>query len=146
MTFFRSRWIEVPEGVCELDPSGVLPQGFRASGVAAGIKLIPLVFIPYLLLTRRFRAAAMATGTFAATVVLGFLVVPGDSTDWWLHGLFFNGSRTGFVGWGGNQSLRAILTRFAGSIHGATAAWMAEPRAGPCPDPITLSGRRVTSA
>src|SRR6201999_294263 len=28
------------------------------------------------------------------------------------------------IGWGGNQSLRAILTRFAGSIHGATAAWM----------------------
>ena len=105
------------------------PDGRRlkgvAVGIAAGIKLIPLVFIPYLLLTRRFRAAAMATGTFAATVVLGFLVVPGDSTDWWLHGLFFNGSRTGFVGWGGNQSLRAILTRFAGSIHGATAAWMA---------------------
>ena len=96
-----------------------------AVGIAAGIKLIPLVFIPYLLLTRRIRAAATATGTFAATVVLGFLVVPGDSTDWWLHGLFFNGSRTGFVGWGGNQSLRAILTRLAGSIHGATAAWMA---------------------
>jgi alpha-1,2-mannosyltransferase len=105
------------------------PDGRRlkgvAVGIAAGIKLIPLVFIPYLLLTRRFRAAAMATGTFAATVVLGFLVVPGDSTDWWLQGLFLNGSRTGFVGWGGNQSLRAILTRFAGSIHGATAAWMA---------------------
>ena len=105
------------------------PDGRRlkgvAVGIAAGIKLIPLVFIPYLLLTRRFRAAALAAGTFAATVVLGFLVVPGDSTDWWLHGLFFNGSRTGFVGWGGNQSLRAILTRFAGSIHGATAAWMA---------------------
>jgi alpha-1,2-mannosyltransferase len=105
------------------------PDGRRlkgvAVGIAAGIKLIPLVFIPYLLLTRRFHAAALAAGTFAATVVLGFLVVPGDSTDWWLHGLFFNGSRTGFVGWGGNQSLRAILTRFAGSIHGATAAWMA---------------------
>jgi alpha-1,2-mannosyltransferase len=105
------------------------PDGRRLKGVgvgiAAGIKLIPLVFIPYLLLTRRFGAAAMATGTFAATVVLGFLVVPGDSTDWWLRGLFFNGSRTGFVGWGGNQSLRAILTRCAGSIHGATAAWMA---------------------
>ena len=104
------------------------PDGRRlkgtAVGIAAGIKLIPLVFIPYLLLTRRFRAAATAAGTFAGTVVLGFLVVPHDSSDWWLHGLFFNGSRTGFIGWGGNQSLRAILTRFAGSIHGATAAWM----------------------
>ena len=35
-------------------------------GIAAGIKLIPLIFIPYLLLTRRFRQAAVASGTFAA--------------------------------------------------------------------------------
>ncbi len=95
-----------------------------ATGIAAGIKLVPLVFIPYLLLTRRFRAAAAAAGAFAATVVIGFVVVPGDSTDWWLHGLFFADGRTGFVGWGGNQSLRAILTRFAGSIDGATVGWV----------------------
>ncbi len=35
-TFFRSRWIEVPDNVTEL--GGGLPKGFRASGVAAGIK------------------------------------------------------------------------------------------------------------
>ena len=43
-----------------------------ATGLAAGIKLIPLVFIPYLLLTRKWRAAAVATGSFAFTIVLGF--------------------------------------------------------------------------
>ena len=66
----------------------------------------------------------MAAGTFAATVAVGFAVVPGDSTDWWLRGLFFADGRTGFVGWGGNQSLRAILTRLAGSIDGANADWV----------------------
>jgi glutamate N-acetyltransferase / amino-acid N-acetyltransferase len=35
--FFSSRWIEVPEGVRE-EPGGGLPAGFRAAGVAAGIK------------------------------------------------------------------------------------------------------------
>jgi glutamate N-acetyltransferase / amino-acid N-acetyltransferase len=35
-TFFRSRWVEVPHGVREL-PGG-LPDGFRAAGVAAGLK------------------------------------------------------------------------------------------------------------
>lgn len=96
-----------------------------AVGLAAGIKLVPLVFIPYLLLTRRLRAAAVATAAFAATVIAGFVVVPGDADAWWLHGLFFADGRTGFVGWGGNQSLRGILTRLAGSINGAGAGWLA---------------------
>jgi alpha-1,2-mannosyltransferase len=93
-------------------------------GAAAGIKLVPLIFILYLLLTRRLRAAAVAAATFAATVILGFIIVPGDSGDWWLHGLFFADGRTGFVGWGGNQSLRGILTRLAGSISGAGTSWV----------------------
>jgi alpha-1,2-mannosyltransferase len=94
-----------------------------ATGIAAGIKLVPLVFIPYLLLTRRFRAAAMAAGTFAATVALGFIVIPGDSGDWWLNGLFFSDGRTGFAGWGGNQSLRGLLTRLAGSLNAGSFWW-----------------------
>jgi len=102
-------------------------RGYKgmATGLAAGIKLVPLVFIPYLLLTRRFRAAATACCAFAATVGLGFIVIPGESGDWWLHGLFFADGRTGFVGWGGNQSLKGIITRFAGSISAGNAWWWA---------------------
>jgi glutamate N-acetyltransferase/amino-acid N-acetyltransferase len=37
MTFFRSRWIESPQHARELDPAA-LPAGFRAAGVAAGLK------------------------------------------------------------------------------------------------------------
>ncbi len=94
-------------------------------GVAAGIKLVPLIFIPYLLLTRRFRAAAAGCAAFAATVAVGFVAAPADSARWWLGGLFFNGGRTGFVGWEGNQSLRALLTRLAGSVAGAVPVWLA---------------------
>jgi alpha-1,2-mannosyltransferase len=94
-----------------------------ATGLAAGIKLVPLVFIPYLLLTRRFRAAAVAFGSFVFTVVLGFIILPGDSKLWWLHGLFIQDGRTGFTGWSGNQSLRGLVTRLAGSIDGATVPW-----------------------
>ncbi len=36
-TFFRSRWVEAPAHVTELAPR-LLPAGFRAAGVAAGIK------------------------------------------------------------------------------------------------------------
>jgi glutamate N-acetyltransferase / amino-acid N-acetyltransferase len=37
VSFFRSRWVEVPEWVREV-PDGGLPAGFRAAGVAAGLK------------------------------------------------------------------------------------------------------------
>ena len=37
MSFFRSRWVEAPRHVRELEP-GTLPAGFRAGAVAAGLK------------------------------------------------------------------------------------------------------------
>jgi glutamate N-acetyltransferase/amino-acid N-acetyltransferase len=37
VSFFSSRWIEAPEGATEVVAGG-LPQGFRAAGVACGIK------------------------------------------------------------------------------------------------------------
>jgi glutamate N-acetyltransferase / amino-acid N-acetyltransferase len=36
-TFFSSRWVQVPDGVRELDPAQLAP-GFRAAGVACGLK------------------------------------------------------------------------------------------------------------
>jgi len=95
------------------------------TGIAAGIKLIPIVYVPYLLLARRFREALMTTIGFVVTIVIGFVVIPGDSTDYWLHGLFFQDGRTGFAGWNGNQSLLGLVTRLAGSLHAATAPWAA---------------------
>ncbi len=96
-----------------------------ATGFAAGIKLVPLIFIPYLLLTRKFRQAAMVTGAFAGTVLLGFVILPGDSKEWWLHGLFIQDGRTGFAGWGGNQSLHGLAVRLAGSLNAGTVPWLA---------------------
>jgi len=93
-------------------------------GIAAGIKLVPLIFIPYLLLARKFRQAAVASAAFALTVVVGFIFVPADSRKWWLGGLFFNGGRTGFVGWEGNQSLRGFITRLSGSVAGSQLTWL----------------------
>ncbi|MGH2744287.1 MAG: bifunctional glutamate N-acetyltransferase/amino-acid acetyltransferase ArgJ, partial [Thermoleophilaceae bacterium] len=37
MTFFRSRWVDAPGHAREAEPHA-LPAGFRAAGVAAGIK------------------------------------------------------------------------------------------------------------
>ena len=95
------------------------------TGVAAGIKLVPLIFVPYLLITRRFREAAATVAGFLVTVAIGFAVLPHDSSRWWLHGMFLaDGNRTGFMGWAGNQSLRAIITRFAGSVAAGQDPWI----------------------
>jgi alpha-1,2-mannosyltransferase len=94
-------------------------------GIAAGIKLTPLIFIPYLVLVRRYRQAATATVTFAVTVVLGYAILPRDSSRYWVHGLVFNANRIVFLGTRGNQSLRGALTRLAGSVTAGTAPWFA---------------------
>jgi alpha-1,2-mannosyltransferase len=93
-------------------------------GVAAGIKLVPGIFIPYLLLTGRIRQAIIATVTFAGTIVLGYVVLPHDSGMYWRDGLVFKANRIVFPGTRGNQSLRGILTRFAGSVAAGNHPWL----------------------
>ena len=98
------------------------------TGVAAGIKLVPLIFVPYLLVTRKFREAAMTVAGFLATVLVGFVILPSDSSKWWLHGMVINdGNRAGFMGWAGNQSLRALVTRLSGSARGARPRGSSRP-------------------
>ena len=58
-------------------------------------------------------------------MLLGFVILPADSRTWWFDGLFFQGGRTGFTGWAGNQSLDGLITRLTGSIDAARPAWIA---------------------
>jgi alpha-1,2-mannosyltransferase len=95
-----------------------------ATGILAGIKLVPLIFIVYLLITRRFRQAATAAAAFMATVIAGFALLPRPSVQWWLHGYFLEAGRTGFVGEMVNQSLRGTLTRLAGSVVSGQSLWL----------------------
>jgi alpha-1,2-mannosyltransferase len=81
-------------------------------GIAAGIKLTPLIFLPYLLVTRRFRAAGVTVATFSGTVLLGFLVLPRDAARYWLTGMFADASRVyPTVASPHNQSLHGMLAR-----------------------------------
>jgi alpha-1,2-mannosyltransferase len=94
-------------------------------GLAAGIKLVPLIFIPYLVLTGRFRQATVAVTALAVTVAAGWALLPGASAAWWLGPDFLRAGRTGFVGFLANQSLRGVITRLAGNVNAATPAWLA---------------------
>ncbi|MFJ6798206.1 glycosyltransferase 87 family protein [Streptomyces sp. NPDC091268] len=63
-------------------PPAALGKGF-ALGTAAGITLTPAVLVPYLLLTGRIRTGLTALGGLAGTVLLGLLVLPEASADFW---------------------------------------------------------------
>jgi alpha-1,2-mannosyltransferase len=95
-----------------------------ATGLLAGIMLIPGLFVVYLLITRRVRQAFVAVGAFVVTLIIGFAVLPHPSVWYWLDGNFFQASRTGFVGDQENQSLRGMMTRFIGSVSGGQDPWL----------------------
>ena len=81
-----------------------------AIGLAAGLKLTPAIFAAYLLLTRRYRAAATAAAVFAATVAAGFAVLPASSA-WFWAGEFASPGRVSAVQDPENQSLLGVLSR-----------------------------------
>jgi alpha-1,2-mannosyltransferase len=94
-------------------------------GVAAGIKLVPLIFILYLVVAGKLRQAAVATAAFAGTVLIGFAVLPGQSVKFWLTGYFLHSGDFPTVSLGSlrNQSLLAMVIRASGGRD--TALWLA---------------------
>ena len=90
-------------------------------GIVAGIKLTPALFIVYLALTGRRRAALVASAVFALTVALGFAVLPGDSGYFWLRGGFSDVARISSDPVA-NTSLRGLFVRMHLTGPGTTAA------------------------
>jgi alpha-1,2-mannosyltransferase len=91
-------------------------------GVAAGVKLTPLVFVVLLVMVGQRGAAARATATFGATVLLGLVAFPG-ATSYWTDGLLDPG-RVGPPALAHNQSLTGALTRILGAPP-AAVVWLA---------------------
>ncbi|NNG19601.1 DUF2029 domain-containing protein [Naumannella sp. ID2617S] len=105
-----------------IDPPGRrwLPQGVLI-GLATAIKLTPAAFIVYLLLTRRFRAAAWACGVFAATVLAGFAVMPTAATGYWQRLMAGDsGANPAVYGLIWNISVMSTVQRFQGVEQGRT--------------------------
>lgn len=93
------------------------------TGVAAGIKLTPVFFVLYLLVTRRFRAAATAVGALVATMVVGLAVLPKDSWTFW-SGAFADPARVGVPENPQNESLRGMLARTLGDGSWVQLLWL----------------------
>jgi alpha-1,2-mannosyltransferase len=79
-------------------------------GVAAAVKLTPLIFVPHLWLTGRKKDAVRALVTFAVLQGLLFAIIPHDFRRFWSVAVT-NPERTGPTFWAGNQSVNGLMLR-----------------------------------
>jgi hypothetical protein len=79
-------------------------------GLAAAIKLTPLLFVVFLLLTGRRRDAVRAVAAFAGASAAAAVLLPRDSLRFWTETMLTT-SRIGDLASLGNQSLHALLAR-----------------------------------
>ena len=108
------------------DAGGLVPRRFQGIliGLAAALKLTPLIFIPYFLVTRQWRPAAVASGVFALATGVTFVLASHESVTYWGDKLFET-SRVGELATVQNKSILGMLARF--DIGGAaqSALWIA---------------------
>ena len=92
-------------------------------GVAAAVKLVPLIFVAHLFLTGKRAAAARALAVFAGLQGLTLLIAPQDSAYWTSY--VFQTGRIGPAQQPYNQSLDGLMTRVTGAAPwSAHAAWV----------------------
>ncbi|SBT52758.1 glycosyltransferase 87 family protein [Micromonospora auratinigra] len=104
-----------------------VPGGRRWAGVGVGLatalKLFPGIFILYLLVTRRWRAALVASATATVATLLAAAVAPRDSWRFWTHELWAT-DRVGRTDYTGNQSLFGLLSRLTAPEKPSQLPWL----------------------
>jgi alpha-1,2-mannosyltransferase len=104
-----------------------VPRNSRLAGVGVGLatalKLYPGIFIAYLLLARRWRAAAVAAGTAAGATLLAAAVAPHASWQFWT-GALWDTDRVGRTDYTGNQSLLGLISRLVAPDEPSRLVWL----------------------
>jgi alpha-1,2-mannosyltransferase len=104
----------------------LVSRGSRFGGVGIGlataVKLTPGIFIVYLLVTRRWRAAIVASVTAAAATLFAAAVAPDASLVFWTDALW-NTDRVGALAFISNQSINGAVARLHPSDP-STALWL----------------------
>ncbi len=93
-------------------------------GLAAAVKLTPVIYLLYFALDRDWRSLVRGTATIAGVTAVAWAVLPGDSVRYWFH-QFYDAKRTGPLGIVSNQSWNGMVHRppFEGG-HLGTAVWL----------------------
>jgi alpha-1,2-mannosyltransferase len=102
------------------------PRGSRFTGIgiglAAAIKLTPAIFIVYLLISRRYRAALVSTVTAVLATLAAAAFRPGDSWHYWTSVVWDSG-RIGHTYFVPNQSLLGALSRITYPHPASRLVW-----------------------
>jgi alpha-1,2-mannosyltransferase len=93
------------------------------TGVAAGIKLTPLVFGLYFLVRKDWHGLLNMGAGFGCTVLLGWLLRPAESLQFWLE-ILPDTTRIGGAGYVDNLSLKGALLHFGMPETSVTAPWL----------------------
>ena len=101
---------------------GVPGSGFLV-GIAAGIKLTPLVFGLYFLVRRDWRGLLNMAAGFFTTILVGALLRPAESAQFWFDTLP-DTSRIGGAGYVDNLSLKGALLHFGVPEAAVTVPWL----------------------
>ena len=101
----------------------VVPGSGFLVGVAAGIKLTPLVFGLYFLVRKDWRGLLNMGAGFLTTVLLGALLRPAESVEFWFR-ILPDTSRIGGAGYVDNLSLKGALLHFGVPENAVTVPWL----------------------
>lgn len=112
-------------GLTFVDGCGLLPRRLQGSliGIAGAIKLTPMIFVPYYLITGQRRQAVTATASFLVATGIGFALYPADSLDFWTH--LGSTTRFGDLARPDNLSMLGTLTRWFAEPTVARYGWYA---------------------
>jgi alpha-1,2-mannosyltransferase len=98
--------------VADLTMDLPIPRGILV-GLAAAIKVTPIILIPYLFLTRQRRSGLRATASFLAAAALAVLCNASTSWSYWTH-YIHDPQRAGMLSWIGNQGVLGATERMLG--------------------------------
>jgi hypothetical protein len=108
-----------------LDVGRFVPERFRGVlvGLAAAVKLTPMIIWGWFFFTRQWRALANSVGAFVACMALAWVVLPRDSLRFWTEALLDTG-RVGDVELRFNSSVMGVLARAGIDGSARTVLWL----------------------